>query len=153
MFPEAMFGMFIGLMSILGFFALVISIVLVSMRNRRLRMEALHKERMLALEKGLPVPMDYPDHRYSANLNLSSGSRRRPYVTGMVWAGVGLAIVIWGIIEGEADMNAWGLVPLFVGIALIIGDAIAARRERKADNGTAGFPGRDSGYQAPDNLT
>lgn len=143
MIPEAMFGMFIGLVSVLGFFALVISIVLVSMRNRRLRMEALHKERMLALEKGLPVPVDYPDSR----------TCRRPYVQGLVWAGVGLAIVIWGAIEGESDLNAWGLVPLFVGLALIIGDVLAARRKRRADSGTSEFPGLDASYRSPENPT
>jgi len=117
-FDTAMFGMFIGLVSAVAFFAAIIVIVVVIIRHRKERAEMLHKERMMALEKGLPVPTDV----------LEPPRKKRPYVTGLVWAGIGVAIVLWGIIEQEDDLNAWGLVPLFVGIALIIGDALAARR-------------------------
>ncbi|MDD5088966.1 MAG: DUF6249 domain-containing protein [bacterium] len=123
-------AMLIGLVAVLGTFVVVIVIVLAALRSRRIRNEMLHRERMLALEKGVPVPMDYAD----------SPRHRRPYVVGLIWAGIGLGIIIWGSIEGESDINAWGFIPLFVGVALLIGDYVASRRERKNDSDSAAFP-------------
>lgn len=133
-------AMMIGLVAVLGTFVVVIVIVLAALRGRRNRTEMLHRERMLALEKGLPVPMD-----------LDSPRHRRPYVVGLIWAGIGLGIVIWGAIEGESDLNAWGLIPFFVGVALLIGDYVASRRERKSDSDLAAFPPDRAGYPGPDN--
>jgi hypothetical protein len=132
-------AMLIGLFFVVGSFVVLLLIVLTAFRNRRVRAEMLHRERMLALEKGLPVPPDY----------LEGLRRRRPFVAGLIWAGMGLGIVGWGIIEGESDVNAWGLIPFFVGVALILGDWLSQRRAARAGSGLAPYPGAGEADRAP----
>jgi hypothetical protein len=136
-------AMLIGLFFVVGSFVVVLLIVLTAFRNRRVKAEMLHRERMLALEKGLPIPPDY----------LEGPRRRRPYVAGLIWAGIGLGAVIWGIVEGESDINAWGLIPFFVGIALLIGDWLSRRRGKAAGSGSEPFPGAGEGYRAPESRS
>ncbi|MBU0507568.1 hypothetical protein KKH27_01845 [bacterium] len=137
---EGVLALFIPIIAIVGTFAVAIIIVLAALRSRRIRHEMLHRERMLALEKGLPVPMDYTEQ----------ARKRRPYVTGLVWAAIGLGIVLWGIIAPEDDLNAWGLIPLFVGIALLIGDHVALKRERRNDSDSGLYPPDPTSYRGPD---
>ena len=139
----AMMAMLIGLACVVGSFVVVLLIVLTAFRNRRVKAEMLHRERMLALEKGLPIPPDY----------LGGPKRRRPFVAGLIWAGIGLGAVVWGIIEGENDANAWGLIPFFVGIALIIGDWLSARRAARAGSGSAPYPGAGESDRAPESRS
>jgi len=138
---EGTMAMLIPIIAIIASFTVVVVIVLAVLHNRRIRHEMLHRERMMALEKGLPVPMDYSEGQ----------SRRRPYVTGLIWAGVGLAVILWGIIESENDLNAWGLIPFFVGVALLIGDRIAVKRERRNHSDSTMYPPADAPYRGPDN--
>jgi hypothetical protein len=137
--PASM-AMLIGLAFVVGSFAVIIIIVLVTVRSRRAKAEMLHRERMLALEKGVPIPPDY----------LESPRRKRPYVAGLIWAGIGLGAVVWGIVEGESDANAWGLIPFFVGIALLIGDWLSSRREQRAGSGSGLYPVPGEAPRAPD---
>jgi hypothetical protein len=136
-------AMLIGLLFVVGSFVVVLLIVLTAFRNRRVKAEMLHRERMLALEKGLPVPPDY----------LEGAKKRRPFVAGLIWAGMGLGAVAWGIIEGESDANAWGLIPFFVGIALILGDWLSQRRAARAGSGSALYPGAGEGDRAPESRS
>lgn len=128
----AFLAMMIGFTFVVGSIIVILLIVIGAFRNRRMRAEMLHKERMLAIEKGLPIPPDY----------LDNPKRRRPFVAGLIWAGIGLGALIWGIITGEDDMNAWGLIPFFVGVALLIGDWLTARRTAKSGNGSESYPGQ-----------
>jgi hypothetical protein len=139
----AFMAMLIGLFFVVGSIAVVLLIVVSAFRNRRVKAEMLHRERMLALEKGLPIPPDY----------LEGPKRRRPFVAGLIWAGIGLGAVVWGIIEGENDANAWGLIPFFVGIALLIGDWLSARRAARAGSGSAPYPGAGEGDRAPESRS
>jgi len=139
----AFMAMLIGLFFVVGSIAVVLLIVVSAFRTRHVKAEMLHRERMLALEKGLPIPPDY----------LEGPHRKRPFVAGLIWAGIGLGAVVWGIIEGESDANAWGLIPFFVGIALIIGDWLSHRRAERAGGGSGSYPRAAEGYRAPENRS
>ena len=139
----AFMAMMIGLTFVMGSIVVVLLIVVSAFRNRRARAEMLHRERMLALEKGLPVPPDY----------LENPKKRRPFVAGLVWAGIGLGSVLWGLLEGEGDTNAWGLIPFFVGIALLIGDWLSAHRTTRSQNDAESFPGAGDSYPTSGNRS
>ncbi|HEY3294713.1 MAG TPA: DUF6249 domain-containing protein [bacterium] len=136
-------GMLTGMISIAGTLAVILIIVLAQIRNRRARAEMLHKERLLAIEKGIPIPPDY--------LETGDNKKRRPYVGGLVWAAVGLGLLIWGIIGEDHDLNGFGLIPLFVGIALMIGDFLATKRVAHPKNDSVVYPEAPAPYRAPDN--
>lgn len=100
--------------------ALLAIIVFFVYRSRRKRLDYLHAERMAALDKGLPVPMDY-----------SWGKQRRPYVSGLVWTAIGCGFMIMGWLATENDaqeMAGVGSIPLLIGVALVIGDVLEQRR-------------------------
>ena len=114
-------GALIGLVTVSGLLLLVLIVVIMDNRTRRMRVKLLHEERMMALEKGLPVPMDYQD---------GISRKRRPYVRGLVFLGIGVAMLFWyGMAaDGDNDLGGMAMVPTFVGLALILGDWLNERR-------------------------
>lgn len=141
MFVESVLGMMIGLTAVLGGFIVVIVIVLAALRNRRFRLDALHKERMLAIEKGQPVPTDL----------LIESSRRRPYVAGLVWAAVGAGLLLWSLGDTDSDIRGFGFVALLVGIGLLVGDWLSAKREARQRSGSSSYPGVGTDYRSGGN--
>lgn len=113
--PE-MVAVFIPIVAVLG--GVFIAVTAVVMNGRRKELE--HRERILALEKGLPIPspaLERERPKYSG---------RR--TNGFVMAGVGLALTIaLSAEEGFADGGVWGLIPLFIGIGLLIAGTMDKR--------------------------
>jgi hypothetical protein len=117
---ESVIGALIGLTMVVGLLLLLLIVVIMQNRSSRIRVKLLHEERMLALEKGLPVPMDYTDN----------APKRRPYIRGLVFTAIGLGLIAWSAMMGEEqDLGGMGMIPLFIGIALLIGDYINERKK------------------------
>jgi len=140
-FEVGALGILTGLVFVAGSLAVVLVVVLAQIRTRRVRAEMLHRERMLAIEKGIPIPPDY----------LEVTRKRRPYVSGLIWSGIGLALLIWGLIGDDKDLNGFGLVPLFIGIALLVGDAVSAKKAAPPKISTEAYREAPAPYRAPDN--
>ncbi len=125
---EGILALVIGFTAVSGSLVVVLVIVLAQIRARNQRNQMLHQERMLAIEKGLPIPVDY----------LERIPRRRPYVRGLVFAAIGLGLVVYGWIDaaesgGDHDMLGIGVVFLFVGAALLVGDKLTMRKSNGWD--------------------
>ncbi len=108
---------------------ILVAITAIVMQARRKDLE--HRERILAMEKGLPLPADAPAKperpRYS--------SRR---ANGLVLTGIGVALTIAMWVEDGGSTGVWGLIPLFIGIGLLIAahlDKKEWERERGMDTG------------------
>jgi len=95
-----------------------------------------HKERMMALEKGLEPPQ-FPREFLSDEaraLEYATGSRQGgcPPMTitpGLVWCGIGIAILIMQRFETFKFMHgSWSAIPICIGVALIAGYFLDARR-------------------------
>lgn len=101
----------IPIVAILGTFAVVVVAIVVEGRKKDL----VHKERLFALEKGLPVPE--PPEKEEKPVYAA----RRAW--GLVWLGLGLALTIALAANPDAaEVNAWGwgLIPTFIGAGLLI---------------------------------
>jgi hypothetical protein len=136
---ETVMGMLTGITITALIVGLVVILVTMETRTRRLRQKMMHDERMMAIEKGLPVPADYAE----------TIPHRRPYVRGLVTAAAGVGIMIFGLFKGvgpghDYDLIGIGTIPLLVGLALIIGDRIAESRKAKTS-----YPGAGSTYPPP----
>jgi hypothetical protein len=95
----------------------LIAITAIITKGRQKEQE--HRERVLAIEKGMappPPPADVERPKYS--------SRR---ANGLVMTGIGLALTIALWVEDGADAGMWGLIPLFIGIGLLIAGSIDKR--------------------------
>ncbi len=113
-------AMLIPMAAIVGSLAVIAIVVLTENHTRRSRTKMLHEERMIALEKGLPIPMDY-----------NFGKQRRPYVAGLVWVAIGLGFGVMGILATRNDaqeMIGVGCIPFLIGVALITGDRLEQKR-------------------------
>jgi hypothetical protein len=141
-FDIAMMGVFTGLIFVVGSLVVILLIVMAQIRYRRRRAEMLHQERMMALEKGITLPMD----------SLDVPRKRRPYFRGLVFSAVGLGIVVMGSLGADTDLIGIGSIFLLVGIALLVGDWITARQAIKKSD-MSSLPGIESGYRSPENPT
>lgn len=107
--------------------------------RRERRQERLHKERMVAMEKGIPLP----------ELPAEDEPSRRPLVTELVgsirinprWPlGIGALFVMLGIgisaalalSQEEVQYRVWsvGLIPMFFGLGLMLHYALTRPSER-----------------------
>jgi hypothetical protein len=144
---DSVFVVLIVLITVGGSLAVILAITLASMRNRRVRLEWLHQERIAAIEKGLPVPMDYSE----------VPRRSRPYVKGLVFFAIGLGTMIMGAIniEGsstphpDTDLIGIGSIFLLVGVALAIGDWISVKREAQLKLQPPLFPEAGTEFRNP----
>lgn len=89
-----------------------------------------HKERLLAIERGMevpPLPLGLLQGRDKPQATLAGSLR-----WGLIWLFLGLAIAIGHIVNDRADTAVWALMPMAVGLALLLYYAIS-RRQAMAD--------------------
>jgi hypothetical protein len=124
---EGILALIIGFTFVFGSLVVTLVVVLAQIRARNHRNQMLHQERMLAIEKGLPIPVDY----------LERTPRRRPYVRGLVFSALGAGAMVWGAIgaqrNGDWDLFGVGVVFLFVGIALLVADKLTMKKSNGWD--------------------
>jgi hypothetical protein len=121
---EDVLGIFIPLTAI--FMSLLIPIVfsLVDYRRRRDIVEANHKERMAAIERGIEPPA-LPESFYLAG---KPPRRSGHLLSGLIWLFVGIGLFLaLGAVAGE-DVRLFGLIPIGVGAAFLIYYAIEGRK-------------------------
>ncbi len=102
----------------------LISITAIVMNGRRKDLE--HRERLIAMEKGITLPTEAP-----APERPKYSSRR---ANGLVLVGIGLALTISMWVQDGGDDGVWGLIPLFIGVGLLIAGTLDKReyeRERQ----------------------
>lgn len=102
-------GMFFCLMTL----GAVIAILYTSFRKRKLRSE----EIIAAIEKGVDVPFPPPQQRNYRSL-------------GLIWTGLGIALVIALWVSGGTTAAVWGLLPVGLGVAFLL---IAKGQKAPAD--------------------
>ena len=129
---EDVVAVFIPVIAI--FMSLLIPIVfaIVDYRRRRDIVEANHKERMAAIERGMEAPQ-LPESFYQS----IKPARRSSYLLpGLVWLFVGVGIFMaLGAIAGE-DVRYLGLVPAGVGLAYLIYYFVEGRKLPPAGQGS-----------------
>ena len=130
---EEAVAVFIPIVAI--FMSLLIPIVfsITDYRRRRDIVEANHKERMAAIERGMDVPQ-LPESFY---LSMKPRSRSSCLLPGLVWVFVGTGLfVALGAVAGE--VRYFGLIPAGVGLAFLIYYFVEGR---KAQADASGRPG------------
>ena len=106
-----------------GFFALIALIVFWAIKYAEKRRKFEHEERILAIEKGVEIPIAPP-------------KEKNPYTLPFVLIGIGLAIVIGCVFIGHEDW-IWGLVALFIGGGMLAARLLLKKqKEVKSDEDT-----------------
>ena len=98
-------------------------------RRRRDIVDALHRERMASIERGIE-PKPLPDEL----LNPFRRNRSPRYLlTGMIWLFIGIGIFVFlGAVAGD-DVRWIGLIPGGVGLAYLLYHLIEGRHEKKIE--------------------
>ncbi|HEX6791125.1 MAG TPA: DUF6249 domain-containing protein [Candidatus Krumholzibacteria bacterium] len=113
--PEVI-AVFIPILGVCGGVLIAITAVIVNGRKK----EQEHRERVLALEKGIALP---PAAQEAVERPKFSNRR----ANGMVMTGIGLALTIAMWVNEGSEAGVWGLIPLLIGIGLLIAGAIDKR--------------------------
>jgi hypothetical protein len=141
---EDVVAVFIPIIAI--FMSLLIPIVyaITDYRRRRDIVEAHHKERMAAIDRGMEIP-PLPEEFFKP---LEKNNRPRHLLTGMIWLFVGIGVGLFLYAVAGHDVAAIGLIPGGVGLAFLIYYFIEGRNElaeykaRTAAKDTTVQPGR-----------
>jgi len=121
---EEVVAVFIPIVAIIMSLSIPIVFAIVDYRRRRDIVEANHKERLAAIERGMELPA-LPESFYQS----IKPARRSSYLLpGLVWLFVGIGIFIaLGSIAGE-DVRMLGMIPAGVGLALLIYHFVEGRK-------------------------
>jgi hypothetical protein len=106
-----------------------LGIALAAFKHTSKRREMEHRERMAAIEKGLPLPQ-IPTMPVGQAQMMMPVKQRNPYLWGFILLGAGLAVIIAKIVEGNEDLG-WGLVMLFVGMAILAANLLFTRQPKQ----------------------
>ena len=123
---EEVVAVFIPIVAIVMSLLIPIIFQITDYRRRRDIVEALHKERMASIERGIE-PKPLPEEL----LNPFRRNRNpRFLLTGMIWLFIGIGIFVFlGAVAGE-DVRWIGLIPGGVGLAYLLYHLIEGRHEK-----------------------
>jgi hypothetical protein len=125
---EEAVAVFIPIVAIVMSLGIPIIYQILDYRRRRDVVEAHHKERMAAIERGMELPA-LPEAFYSP---LDRNKRPRHLLTGMIWLFVGIALFLaLGAVAGT-EVRFFGLIPAGVGLAFLIYYSIEGKHEAAA---------------------
>lgn len=121
-------AIFIPIVAIVMSLLIPIIYQILDYRRRRDLVDALHKERMAAIERGIE-PKPLPEELFSA---FRRNPNPRYLLTGMIWTFIGIGIFVFlGAVAGE-DVRWLGLIPGGVGLAYLLYHLIEGRHEKAA---------------------
>jgi hypothetical protein len=112
--PEVV-AVFIPIIFVLGAIAVAIAAVIVNGKKKELQ----HRERVIALEKGIALPEPEPKVKKPAYSGRRAG--------GLVIFGFGIALTIAISVANTFQEGVWGLLFIFVGLGLLIAAALDKR--------------------------
>jgi hypothetical protein len=124
--PETM-AVLIPIAAVTG--GVIIAIVAIVIGGRKKELE--HKERLIAMEKGIEIPQPpKPVSRPAYQGNRSAG-----FV--MTMLGIAITVANWAV--GGTKAGVWGFIPLAIGIGLLISAVVEKNEvEKKEARGRAG---------------
>ena len=127
-------AIFIPIISVVGGVAIAIVAIIVAGKKKDLE----HRERLVAMEKGIALPEPPEEVRKPSH----QGRR----AAGLVIAGIGIALTLGLYAEDGFRTGVWGLIPLLIGVGLLIASVLDKREyERYMEM-------RSSGPQTPQSM-
>jgi hypothetical protein len=122
---EDAIAVFIPIIAIIMSLSIPIVFAILDYRRRRDIVEAHHKERMAAIERGMDLP-PLPESFFK-----SFGNDRKPrhLLSGMIWTFVGVGLLV-ALREVASEEVGWfALIPIGVGLALLIYYVVEGRKQ------------------------
>jgi hypothetical protein len=105
-------------------------------KRRSQLLEQSHRERMAALEKGLPMP-EMPSNLLSRRVEDANPrlAPLRAIRSGLMFLGIGIVLFFALPRVADDDVALFGLIPAVIGVANLVYAGLLARKERDAGSG------------------
>lgn len=123
---EEAVAVFIPIVAIVMSLLIPIVFQITDYRRRRDIVEALHRERMASIERGIepkPLPAELLDP-FRRNRN------PRYLLTGMIWLFIGIGLFVFLGAVADEDVRWLGLIPGGIGLAYLLYHLIEGRHEK-----------------------
>jgi len=123
---EEAVAVFIPIVAIVMSLSIPIVFQIIDYRRRRDLVEALHRERMASIERGIepkPLPAELLDP-FRRNRN------PRYLLTGMIWLFIGIGLFVFLGAVADEDVRWLGLIPGGIGLAYLLYHLIEGRHEK-----------------------
>ncbi|MDI6697483.1 MAG: DUF6249 domain-containing protein [Candidatus Saccharicenans sp.] len=116
---------------VFGWAAFVLIIIWINQRKRQKVLDLIHKERLAAIEKGLPYP-EWPDYHINGegkNQENPKGTLGAGIILAMIGIGMTLMFYLWPSLR-----ILWpvGLVIVFTGLGVMISFFVTRGKEKKS---------------------
>ncbi len=121
---EDAIAVFIPIIAIIMSLSIPIVFAIVDYRRRRDIVEAHHKERMAAIERGMELP-PLPETFFKS---FNNDRKPRHLLSGMIWTFVGLGLLVALRAVASEDIAWFALMPVGVGLALLIYHFVEGRK-------------------------
>ena len=117
---------FIGFLFVVGAGIFVLFLKFLALKRYQIKMELIHKERLVAMEKGIPAP-EVPDYdngsrpRTSSLLTYLGVNPRWPLGLGILLVLGGIGTTVAMMLSGDPyhkQVWSFGLIPVFLGVGL-----------------------------------
>jgi peptidoglycan/LPS O-acetylase OafA/YrhL len=137
--PEALIIPIVGMLIPIIAMGGGLGIALAALKHRSKRNQLEHAERMLALEKGAPLPEPV----------ITPPKPKNPYFWGIVLGAFGLALFIGFAVDSNGEYLIWGAIFLLVGVAILVANLLHLKDIKKKeedkppisnDTGVSGSP-------------
>lgn len=128
---EDAIAVFIPIVAIVMSLLIPIVFQITDYRRRRDIVEALHKERMASIERGIE-PKPLPEELLNP---FRRNHNPRHLLTGLIWFFIGIGVFVFlGAVAGDSgdDVRWLGLIPGGVGLAYLLYHLIEGRHEKAA---------------------
>jgi Xaa-Pro aminopeptidase len=135
---EDAFAVFIPITAIVMTLLIPIVYAITDYRRRRDIVEAHHKERLAAIERGMEIP-PLPEAFFKP---MEKAGRPRHLLTGMIWLFLGLSVGLLLNAVADSSVAFVGLIPAGVGAAFLIYYFVEGRNE------LAEYKARDAAREA-----
>ena len=131
----------------ISMFGAVVLIIWFAVNAQYKRRQMEHKQRMLALEKGIDLPPSLVEERPK------KPKYHNPYTAALVWIGIGVGLVFYGFLFPSEwcagpGFYSFGVIPLCIGIAVLIANSLNQKRlarEKKEEQAMSSLKSTDAG--------
>jgi hypothetical protein len=115
-FNEGIIALLIPILAVIGGVALAVISIMTKSREEELK----HKERIIAMEKGIPIPEEPREEKPSKSMRHLTG--------GLVLTFLGLAFILLRFVAGNEGALTAGVIIIAIGLALLLAGWIGWRR-------------------------
>lgn len=134
---EGVIALFIPITAIVMSLAIPIVVSILDYRRRRDIVEAHHKERLAAIERGMEIA-PLPESFY-----LPAEKKRRPgwsLLAGLIWLFIGIGLFMGLAAVASRDVAWFALIPGGIGLAFLIYYFVEGRKDAAPGGGTGPTP-------------